>query len=388
MTSKSELGVALIGTGFMGRLHSIAYSILPSFFPELPGVRRRVVADVTESLAQRGAKQFGYDEWAVGWEKVIARSDVDIVDIATPNDFHRPIAEAALKNGKHVLCEKPLALSALDAQHMSECARNSGCVHMVAFNYRKCPAVLEAKRLIDEGVLGKIFHFRALYLQDWAVSPETPFSWRFRADQSGSGALGDIGSHALDFALYLVGQISSVAGFTQTFIGSRPKPGSSDLGSVDVDDCTVALIRFENGAVGTLEASRFSYGRKNFLTFEISGSKGALAFNWERSNELCFYSAQDREQLQGFRTIITGPPHPFGEVLWPIPGLGTAFIETQVIQMESFIRAISEGRPVDTDFEHGWRVQEVMDAILTSTRLGQWTPVKSLSAALNEKGKE
>lgn len=212
MTSKSELGVALIGTGFMGRLHSIAYSILPSFFPELPGVRRRVVADVTESLAQRGAKQFGYDEWAVGWEKVIARSDVDIVDI-------------------------------------------------VAFNYRKCPAVLEAKRLIDEGALGKIFHFRALYLQDWAVSPETPFSWRFRADQSGSGALGDIGSHALDFALYLVGQISSVAGFTQTFISSRPKPGSSDMESVDVDDCALALVRFENGAVGTLEASRFSYGR-------------------------------------------------------------------------------------------------------------------------------
>lgn len=378
MNPKSELGVALIGTGFMGRLHSIAYSILPSFFPELPGIRRRVVADVTEGLAQRGARQFGYDEWTVGWDKVVARPDIDIVDIATPNDFHRPIAEAALENGKHVLCEKPLALNAKEARQMSECARNSGCVHMVAFNYRKCPAVLEAKRLIDEGALGKIFHFRALYLQDWAASPGTPLSWRFRADQSGSGALGDIGSHALDFALYLVGRISTVMGLTQTFVSSRPTPGSSDQGSVDVDDCAVALVRFEGGAIGTLEASRFSYGRKNFLTFEISGSKGALAFNWERSNELCFYSAQDREHVQGFRTIIAGPAHPFGEVLWPIPGLGTAFIETQVIQMENFIRAIAEGRPVETDFEHGWQIQEVMEAILTSARDGQWTQVKTV----------
>jgi predicted dehydrogenase len=376
MTTNSELGVALIGTGFMGRLHSLAYSVLPSFFPELPRVRRRVVADLTEDLARRGAHRFGYDEWAVDWEKVVRRDDVDIVDIATPNHLHRPIAELALRNGKHVLCEKPLALNAAEARQMSECARESKGVHMVSFNYRKCPAVLEAKRLIDEGVLGKIFHFRALYLQDWAIPAQTPFSWRFSAEESGSGALGDIGSHAIDFALYLVGNISSVVGLTKTFVGSRPIPGSSEPGSVNVDDCAVAMLRFENGAVGTLESSRFSYGRKNYLTFEISGSKGSLAFNWERSNELLFYSGLDREDIQGIRTIITGPPHPFGEVLWPIPGLGTAFIETQVIQMESFIRAISEGRPVETNFEHGCRVQEVMEAILTSAHLNQWLPVQ------------
>jgi predicted dehydrogenase len=384
MITNSDLRVALIGTGFMGRLHSIAYAILPSFFPQLPAVRRQVVVDVTEELAQRGAKQFGYAEWAVGWEQVITRGDVEIVDITTPNDLHRPIAELALQHGKHVLCEKPLALSAEEARVMSECAKRSAAVHMVAFNYRRCPAVLEAKRLIDSGALGKIFHFRALYLQDWAVPPDTPFTWRFSADRSGSGALGDIGSHALDLALHLVGEIVNVVGVTETFVGARPEAGSSGSRSVDVDDCAVALLRFANGAVGTLEATRFSYGRKNFLTFEVSGSKGALAFNWERSNELQFYSAEDRENLQGFRTIITGPAHPYGNVFWPIPGLGTAFIETQVIQMGDFVRAISEGQSADTGFEHGWRVQEVMEAILASARVGQWTGVKP-GVAINEK---
>jgi predicted dehydrogenase len=386
MAMKSDLRVALVGTGFMGRLHSIAYAILPSFFPNLPSVRRQVVVDVTEELAQRGAKQFGYQESAVDWEEVIKRDDIDIVDITTPNDFHRPIAELALHHGKHVLCEKPLALSAESARQMSECAKRSGSVHMVGFNYRRCPAVLQAKRLVDGGALGKIFHFRVSYLQDWAVSPETPFTWRFSAEQSGSGALGDIGSHALDLALYLGGEIVNVVGLTKTFVESRPKPGSGAMGSVDVDDCAIALLRFANGAVGTLDSSRFSYGRKNFLAFEMSGSKGAVAFNWERSNELQFYSAQDSGELQGFRTIITGPAQPHGEIFWPIPGLGTAFIETQVIQIGEFVSAISGGQPVSTDFEHGWRVQLVMEAILASARGGQWIDVESsiVSSAIGD----
>jgi predicted dehydrogenase len=387
MTTNSDLRVALIGTGFMGRLHSIAYAILPSFFPHLPPVRRQVVVDVTEELAARGAKQFGYEEWTLDWKQAVSRSDVDIVDITTPNDLHRPIAEFALQHGKHVLCEKPLALSAKEAYLMSQCARRSAAVHMVAFNYRRCPAVLEAKRLIESGALGKIFHFRALYLQDWALSPETPFTWRFSADQSGSGALGDIGSHAIDLALHLVGEIASVVGVTKTFVDARPEPVSGGSRSVDVDDCAVALLRFASGAVGTLEASRFSYGRKNFLTFEISGSNGALAFNWERSNELRFYSAGDRKELQGYRTIITGPANPYGEVFWPIPGLGTAFIETQVIQIGDFVRAISEGKAADTGFDHGWRVQEVMEAILASARAGEWMGVGP-AVVIDKKGTE
>ena len=400
MAGGKELQVALIGTGMMGRMHSLAYATLPSFFPDLPPVRRRVVVDVSEDLARRGAHQFGYDEWAVGWEEVIKRPDIDIVDIVTPNDFHRPIAEFAMKHGKHVLCEKPLALTAHEARLMAEQSSRSKGVHMVGFNYRRCPAVLEAKRLVAEGAVGEVLGFRALYLQDWAMPEGTPWSWRFGAKELGSGALGDIGSHALDLALLLAGDVDTVAGATETFVRSRPRssaanfaaaskgatdikprPGSNEMVPVDVDDCTVALMRFKNGALGTLEASRFAWGRKNYLTFELSGSKGALAFSWERRNELHYYAAGDRADVQGYRTIMCGPAQPGGEVFWPIPGLGTAFYEAQILQTGDFIRAIAtDGRP-DTDFAHGQRVQEIMETILAAAKSGTWLPVPAAGKA-------
>jgi predicted dehydrogenase len=392
VAEQKELRVALIGTGMMGRLHSLAYATLTSFFPDLPPVRRRVVVDVSEDLARRGAHQFGYDEWAVGWENVLSREDIDIVDIVTPNDSHRPIAEFALKHGKHVLCEKPLALTADEARLMTQQSNRSPGVHMVGFNYRRCPAVLEARRLVEEGAIGDALGFRALYLQDWAMPEGTPWTWRFGAKESGSGALGDIGSHALDLALLLVGEVESVAAADKTFVRSRPravdvshasrtspevKPRPDEMAPVDVDDCTVALMRFKNGALGTLEASRFAWGHKNYLAFELSGSRGALAFSWERSNELRYYSASDRGDVQGFRTIMCGPAQPGGEVFWPIPGLGTAFYEAQVLQAGDFIRAIAHGKRPETDFAHGCRVQEIMEAILAAAKSGAWTPVSA-----------
>ncbi len=394
--AQRELKVALVGTGFMGRVHSIAYAILPSFYPDLPPVRRRVVVDITEGLARKGAHQFGYDEWAVDWRSAIERPDIDIVDIVTPNDSHRPIAEFALDHGKHVLCEKPLAVTVEDARAMAEKAGRVKTVSMLVFNYRRCSAVLEAKRLIDEGKIGKVLSFRGLYLQDWAMPEGTPWSWRFGAAQSGSGALGDIGSHALDIAHYLVGEIDSVAAAAETFVKARPRPGETsaapacaaagdapkaglEMAAVDVDDCTIALLRFSNGALGTLEASRFAYGRKNFLSFEVSGSNGALAFNWERSNELQFFSAEDRADVQGFRTILTGPAQPNGELFWPIPGIGTAYIETQVAQVGEFIRAIASGSPNHSGFGHGYRIQQVMEGILAASRTGRWASVAPVS---------
>jgi predicted dehydrogenase len=379
VSASSELRVALVGTGFMGRTHSIAYAILPSFFPRLPAVRRQVVVDVTEELARNGAHQFGFNEWAVGWEKTIARSDVDIVDIVTPNDSHRPIAEAALAAGKHVLCEKPLALSAKEACVMAERAAVANGVSMVVFNYRRCPAVMEAKRLIENGAIGRILTFRGVYLQDWAMPDGSPWSWRFSAKHSGSGALGDIGSHVLDIAQFLAGDIAAVAAVAETFVRTRPKAGTGDQMPVDVDDCTLALLRFANGALGTLEASRFSYGRKNYLSFEISGTKGALAFNWERSNELHFYSAEDGESVQGFRTIVMGPANPGGKSLWPIPGIGTAYIESQVFQIGDFIEAIVKGGNDGSGFAHGWYIQEIMEAIAAAAADGSWKPVRKIS---------
>jgi predicted dehydrogenase len=390
----AALNAALIGTGMMGRLHSLAMATLPSFFPDLPAIRRSVVVDVTEELAQRGAHQFGYDEWALDWKKVVARPDIDVVNIVTPNDSHRAIAEFAMAQGKHVLCEKPLALSAADAREMAEQSRRSKGTHMVGFNYRRCPAVLEAKKLIDEGAIGEILSFRALYLQDWAMPDGTPWSWRFGAKEAGSGALGDIGSHALDYALFLVGEVESVCAAAKTIVAHRrrgaaanfaaaskgapdvtARAGSNEMIPVDVDDVAISLIRFSSGALGTLEASRFAWGHKNDLSFEISGSKGALAFRWERRNELHYYSAADRNDVQGYRVIMCGPAQPSGDLFWPIPGLGTAYYETQVLQAGTFVKAIAGGNQPDTDFAHGYRVQEIMETMLASAQSGQWTPV-------------
>jgi levoglucosan dehydrogenase len=378
----------------MGRLHSLAMATLPSFFPDLPAMRRKVVVDVTEELARRGAHQFGYDEWALDWKKVVARPDIDVVSIVTPNDSHRSIAEFAMSQGKHVLCEKPLALNAADARKMAEQSRRSKGTHMVGFNYRRCPAVLQAKKLIDEGAIGEIHSFRTLYLQDWAMPDGTPWSWRFGAKEAGSGALGDIGSHALDYALFLVGEVESVSAAAKTIVAERPRssaanfaaaskgardisspPGSNEMIPVDVDDIAVSLIRFTNGALGTLEASRFAWGHKNDLSFEISGSKGALAFHWERRNELHYYSTADRNDVQGYRVIMCGPAQPSGELFWPIPGLGTAYYETQVLQAGTFVKAIVGGQQPDTDFAHGYRVQETMETMLASAQSRQWMPV-------------
>jgi predicted dehydrogenase len=221
----------------------------------------------------------------------------------------------------------------------------------------------------------------------------TPWSWRFGAKEAGSGALGDIGSHALDYALFLVGDVESAAAMTETFVSSRPRStaanfataskgtsgaapwGANEMVPVDVDDVAISLIRFKNGALGTLEASRFAWGHKNDLCFEVSGTKGALSFRWERRNELHYYSATDRSDIQGYRTIMCGPAQPSGELFWPIPGLGTAFYEAQVLQLGTFLKAIVKGAQPDTDFAHGYRVQEIMETMLTAARNGRWTPV-------------
>ncbi len=386
---QSELGLAMIGSGFMGRLHSLAFTILPSFYADLPRIRRRVIVDVSDAAASRGADAFGYDSSSTDWRAAIDRDDIDIVDIVTPNDSHREIAEYALSKGKHVICEKPIALTAAEAAEMARLAAQAKVVTMAAFNYRKCLAIKQAKKLVDEGAIGEPLTFRGLYLQDWAMPEGLPWSWRFGKAQAGSGSLGDIGSHALDLAVYLVGDISEVVSMTRTVVPSRPRPDAhavfnptaaasraNDMVPVDVDDCAMAMFRFRNGALGTLEATRFASGRKNYLDFELSGTKGSIAFNWERSTELLYCSASDRADVQGFRTIVTGPLQPGGENFWPIPGIGTAYIETQVTQLGDFVRAVRDGGSVETDFAHGSRIQEVMEAMLASAQDRRWHPVR------------
>jgi len=369
-----EVKVALIGTGFMGKTHGLAYRLLSTFCPADVKVRLRVLADVTEDLARAGARQFGFEDWTVGWESIFDY-DIDAVDIVTPNLVHPDIAIEAARRGKHVMCEKPLAVNVAETRAMVDAVEKAGIVNMVCFNYRQTPAVAMAKKLIEEGQIGTIHHFRAVYLQDWCADPNSPWVWRFSAKHAGSGALGDIASHAIDYGRYLVGEFDEVVALTKTFVGERPIPHSRETGVVDVDDAVNMLIRFESGAVGSLEGSRFCYGRKNCLAFEINGSKGSLLFDWEHSNDLHFYSAQDPEDRQGYRDIKVGPMHPHAERFWPIPGIGMAYAETSILQACEFITAIAEGRDAVPNFRDGLQVAEIMEAVLRSAEAGSWVKV-------------
>jgi predicted dehydrogenase len=386
------LNVALIGAGFMGKAHSLAYSAMPMFFWPPPAMPyRKIVVEVNEDLALEAATRFGFESGSGDWRKVVEDPSIDVVDIATPNNSHPEIAIAAARAGKHIICEKPLACTSAEAKAMLEAVQNAGVVHMVAFNYRRTPAVALAKKLIEEGAIGTVLNFRGTYLQDWSADPNSPLSWRFQKSIAGSGALGDIGTHVIDLARYLVGEISGVNAELKTFIKDRPKQssGQDKLGAagklegvprapVDVDDEVSTLLRFANGAVGSLEATRNAYGRNNFLTFEVHGDQGSLHFNYERRDELQFFDANDAADRRGFRTIYTGPAHPYGGNLWPIPALGIGYGETKIIECFDFFKAISEGTSVSPNFEDGYQIAVICEAIQSSSEAGTWVNVPAL----------
>jgi predicted dehydrogenase len=391
VTETRTVNVGVIGAGFMGKAHSLAYAAMPMFFWPAPAIpRRTVIAEVTDELAREAAARYGYERSTGDWRRVIDDPEVDLVDIAVPNDAHPEIAIAAAQAGKHVLCEKPLARTAEEARAMRDAVVAAGVTHMVAFNYRRTPAVTLARKLIDDGAIGAVRSFRGTYLQDWSNDPDLPLSWRFRKDVAGSGALGDIATHVIDFARYLVGEIDAVSALTRNYIADRPvqEGGADQLAGaqrlegarrepVDVDDEVMTLMRFAGGAVGSIEATRAAHGRKNHLTFEVHGELGTLVFDYERRDELRFHSAADEADRQGFRTILTGPAHPYGEALWPIPGLGIGYGETKIIECHDLMAAIVEGRPGDPSFEDGYRIACISDAILASAESGTWVDVTS-----------
>lgn len=383
------LNVAMIGGGFMGKAHAAAYVAMPMFFWPPPAVPlRKVLVDVNDALAEEGARRYGFDESSDDWRKVVTRPDVDIVDIVTPNDSHAEIAIAAAQAGKHIICEKPLARTAEEAHAMLKAVQKAGVVHMVAFNYRRTPAVALARRFIEEGRIGKLLNFRGTYLQDWSADPDGPLSWRFQKKIAGSGALGDIGTHVIDMARYLVGEVAAVSALLNTYVPTRPlqasgldKLGASEKkadaprGAVDVDDEMLTMLRFQNGAVGSVEATRNAYGRNNYLTFEVHGSKGSIVFNYERRDELQVMFADDPADARGFRTIYTGPAHPYGQGLWPIPGLGIGYTETKIVECHDFMAAIASGKQPSPNFVDGYRIEQIADAIQVSAKSGAWTDV-------------
>jgi len=385
-----KLNVGLIGAGFMGKAHSLAYMAMPMFFWPAPAIPvRKTIVDVSDSIAAEAAQRFGFEKSTSDWRSVVEDPEIDIIDIATPNHLHAEIAIAAAAAGKHIISEKPLARSGDEAKTMYDAVKNAGIVHMVAFNYRRTPAVALAKKYIDEGAIGEILNFRGTYLQDWSADPDGPLSWRFQKSIAGSGSLGDIGTHVVDMARFLCGEITQVNTQLKTWVKTRPlqaggvdklgastKDSTAPRGEVDVDDEVLSLLEFQNGAIGSLEATRNAHGRNNFLTFEIHGTIGSIYFNYERRDELQVAFANDQADRKGFRTVYTGPAHPYGEGLWPIPALGIGYGETKIIETYDFVKAIMEGGEVSPNFKDGYQINLIADAMAASAQSRSWTSVQ------------
>ena len=357
--SNRTLRVALIGQGFMGRAHSNAFRQVKHFFDVPFDLRCQVLCARDRARLESMAATWGWAEIATDWRAVIERSDIDLVDIAAPNALHAPIAIAAARAGKMVLCEKPLALSAEQGAQMAEAARN--VPNMVWFNYRRVPAVAFARRLIEEQRIGQVFHYRATYLQEWGNDPTRPPSWKTRKAQAGSGVLGDLLSHLLDLALYLNGPIRELTALTHTFAQGR-----------DVDDATLVLARFENSSLGSFEATRYAVGCRNCNAFRIHGARGMLAFNLEDMNRLEFFDATEARNLQGGRNLlVTGPDQPYSNNFWK-PGHIIGYEHTFIAALGDFLAALAQGQPFHPDFQDAQRVQQVLDAVERSARTQQW----------------
>jgi len=377
MASPRTINVALVGYAFMGRAHSNAYrQVGPALRPRLLPRMKVIVGRSPEGVAA-AAGQLGWEEWATDWREVVNRPDIDLVDVCTPGDSHAEVAIAAAKAGKAVRCEKPLANDLRTAKAMLAAVQKAGVPHMLCHNYRRAPAVQLAKQLIEEGKLGRLYHYRGTYLQDWIIDPNLPLLWRFRKEKAGSGALGDISSHSLDLARFLVGEIEELAGTVETYIKQRPLPEDPKRkGKVTVDDASAAVVRFKNGAIGTVEGSRLCAGRKNYNRFEINGSKGSVAFDLERMNELQVYFTDDAKNVQGFRDVMVTEPgvHPYIHGWWP-PGHIIGYEHTFVHAIYDFLEAIASGKKAKPDFEDGVRNQAVLEAWARAARTKRWVKV-------------
>jgi predicted dehydrogenase len=372
MSAKRSLAVGLIGYNFMGKAHSNAWRQAPRFFDLPANVRLKTICGRNRAEVKKAAAKLGWESCDTDWRRVIDDPKIDIVDICTPNDSHCEIALAAAQAGKGILCEKPLARSIGEAEKMVRAVKKAGVMNMVCHNYRRVPAIALAKEMIERGELGdRIFHFRARYAQDWIVDPNFPLVWRLRSEVAGSGALGDIFSHIVDLARYLVGEFSEVCGITQTFVKERPvERGSRQKAKVTVDDAVTMIGRFKNGALGSLEATRFAPGRKNQLALEINGSGGSLFFDLEEMNRLKFFSARDPKDRQGFRDIlVTGPTHPYIDKWWP-PGHIIGYEHTFTHTIADFVNAVATRKSAHPTFEDGLQNRRVLAAVAKSAKLG------------------
>jgi predicted dehydrogenase len=388
MAKKKEINIALIGHKFMGRTHSNAYRKVNFFFDLPVQVRMKVLCGIPRAEIEEIGPRYGWEEVDDNWKRVVARDDIDVVDVCTPGNLHHPMVLAAAKAGKHIICEKPLANTLKEAKEMAAAAKKARIKTMCAFCYRTAPAVTLAKQMIDEGRLGRIFHFRAAYQQDWIVDPNFPMVWRLKKKLTGSGALGDIGAHIIDMSRFLIGEIKELTATTETFIKQRPISESMDgisgkrqakgkkMGVVDVDDAAIFLARFSNGALGTFEATRFATGCKNRHHWEIYGSKGALRWDLENLNVLWYYNMEDPDHVHGFRRILaTDGVHPYYAAWWP-PGHIIGYEHLFVHEVYNFLMALAKRREASPNFKDGVVCQAVLDAVERSAKSKRWVKVR------------
>ena len=374
-----SIGVGLIGTGFMGRSHAFAYNSVKPVFGDVMQPKKLLLCDLDAKVAAQRAEEFGFERSTTHWREMVADPNIGLISITTYNGTHKQIAIAALEAGKHVWCEKPMALSLRHAEEMAAAARKAkGQVTMLGYNYVKNPAVQTMRKLISDDVIGEVIDFRGTVDEDYMADPMLPWSWRLRSADAGLGTLGDITCHLISLAHETVGPIAKLTALLDTVHKQRPLPDKpGEMGEVENDDVAHAIVRFRNGARGVLASSRVAHGRKNVLRIEVHGSKGMLVFDQERLNELRLYTADGPKETRGFRTILTGPQHaPYGQFC-PAPGHQLGFNDLKAIELAHLLRAIKGEVKPHLSFEEGLAIEYTLDAIVRSAKSGAWAEVAS-----------
>lgn len=374
--SADRIGVGLIGTGFMGKCHAMAYGAVKAVFGDVPAIARISLCDVDPGHAQRTADQFGFARSTSNWRDLLADPDIQLISITSPNGLHREMAVAALEAGKHVWCEKPMALTLEDAEAMAAAAAKAkGQATALGYGYLRNPALQHARNLIALGAIGTVFDFRGSVDEDYMADPALPWSWRLTAKDAGLGTLGDLTVHLISLAQELMGDISSLCAMVDVVHEERPVPGSERTARVENDDIAHALVRFSSGARGLLTSSRIAHGRKNGLKIEVHGSKGMLWLDNERMNELNLYTAEGPPEQRGFKRILSGPLHPAYGKLCPAPGHGLGFNELKVIELAELLHAMSGKPSQSVDFARGLGIEKVIHGFARSARASSWVSV-------------
>ena len=377
-----KLNIGLIGCGFMGRTHSNASRKVNNFFDLEYQPVLKAVCDLDEGRAKAFAAKWGYESYETDWRKLVAREDIDLVDITLPNNMHQEVALAAAKAGKMILCEKPLARNGPEGLKMVQAVEKAGVANLVSYNYRRMPAITLAKQLIDEGRLGRIFHYRAKFLQDWTISKDLPQGgpglWRLDVKVAGSGVTGDLLAHCIDTALWLNGSIEKVNAMTETFVKQRQHTETGKVEKVGIDDACAFLARFKNGSLATFESTRYARGHKALYTFEINGEHASIAWDLHDLHRLQYFDHRDEGRIRGWRNIhVTDGDHPYMDKWW-VPGLQIGYEPSFIHQLADFLDGLAGKKPAGPTFRDALETQYVCDAVLKSAKSNRWEKVATV----------